>query len=161
VQIPVSYNGRGTVLQVSQDGTNFLSTGQLTKIEPGGSKQKIVDATDLGAAQLGFTTPLAVQVESGELACEGVLNPQDPVTQLLGQLHGSLALASFLVTLSDNLTSYYFQGYVSDWKPFSVALGKMLRISWKLRIVGALCATTDSAFQPNAFQPQAFQIVQV
>jgi hypothetical protein len=149
------------VLQVSQDGVTFQATPQLTKIEPGGSKQKIVDATDLGAAQLGFTIPLAVQVESGDLSCEGVLNPQDAVTGLLGQLHASLALATFIVTLSDDVTSYLFQAYVSDWKPFSVALGKMLRVSWKLRIVGAFYATVDSGFQPNAFQPDAFQIVQL
>lgn len=157
-QVPQSYNGRGTVLQVSQDGTNFLSAGQLTKIEPGGSKQKIVDATDLGAALLGFTMPLAVQIESGEFACEGVLNPQDPATQLLGSLHGSMTLASFLVTLSDNASGYYFQAYVSDWKPFSAAVGKMLRCTWKLRIAGALYAFAQSAFQPGAFQQGAFQI---
>jgi len=153
---PVGYQGRGTIVQVSADGQTFSEATQLTKFAPGGSKQKLVDNTNFNTPP-GFVSRLATIVDSGEISCEGIYSG-DASYQTLQQMHGNRTLGYFIVTLTD-LSVYFFQGYVSEFMPYTAAVGKMLRYSWKLAIVGGVTAP-GSAFQPNAFQPGGFQINQ-
>lgn len=151
----VWYTGRGTVLSYSLDGQTWVALPQLQQFEPSGSKQTMVDQTNL-QTQGNFTQPQAVQVDAGEVSFSGVYGGQ--IQQLLlGQYHGSMTLLYWQAQLVDG-TFYTFQAFVSEFKPYSVKWNKTYGFSGKLRIVGGM-ESPLSAFQPNAFDPNAFQVV--
>jgi hypothetical protein len=131
---PVSYVGRGTQLLYSLDGVTYIPVAQLRHFESGGSKQNLVDQTNLRAPD-NFTYPLPVQVDSGDIDFGGVLNPEDPSYLALAEFHGSMTLVYFQVIFLDGTTDS-FQAYVSEFKPFGVAWNKLLDWSGKLRLVG-------------------------
>jgi hypothetical protein len=124
---------------VSTDGgTDYTPLVQLQRIEPGGSKQTVIDQTNLTTP--GNTTqPYPVQVDSGEWDCEGLLNPSDTVTLSLAALHASCTIADFKVVMPDEDESIYtFQAMVSEFKPLSIKANKLIGYSFKLRVVGGV-----------------------
>jgi hypothetical protein len=116
----------------------------------------MVDQTNLQTSG-NFTTPMAVQIDAGEIDFAGVLNDNDPTYLALGQYHGSMTLLYWQVQLVDG-TVFTFAAYISEFKPFSVKFNKANGWSGKLRLVGGM-ESPLSAFQPNAFDPNAFQVV--
>lgn len=71
---------------------------QLRTITPSGKKTEIIDQTNLltpGSAKV----KLAVQVDAGSVAYDGVLNPTDPGLNLLSSLQDGLTLAMFRILL--------------------------------------------------------------
>jgi hypothetical protein len=154
---PVGYNGRGTILQYSVDGQTWVLVPQIQQFEPAGSKQTMVDQTNLSTPG-NFTQPQAVQVDSGEIEFSGIYAPLSGQL-LLGQYHGALTLLFWQAQLTDG--SYYtFQAYVSEFKPFGVKVNKLNTWSGKLRLVGGM-ESPLSAFEPAAFDPHAFQVVEI
>lgn len=155
--VPVGYAGRGTRLQYSLDGITYMPVAQLQQFEPTGSRQAMVDQTNLSTPGT-FTQPYPVQVDAGEIDFSGVLNPADLSYLVLGQLHGSKTLAYWRAALIDGVTFFSFQAYVSEFKPFSVKWNKIYGWSGKLRIVGGM-ESPFSAFQPDAFDNSDFEVV--
>jgi hypothetical protein len=133
----------GSILQYSLDNTTFTKVAQLKSIKPAGSKQTIVDQTNILTA-LPFTALLAARVDSGEIDIEGVLDPANGTQLGLGQLHANLTLAWWKILLSDG-TQWSFQGLVSGFKPFEVDVAKAIIFAAKLRISGALTGPLGSA----------------
>lgn len=154
--IPIAYAGRGTKLLYSLDNQNFTPVPQIQQFEPSGSKQTMVDQTNLSTAG-NFTTPQAVEVDAGEIDFSGILNPQDPVYLALGSFHGAMTRVYWRAQLTDG-SVFSFQAYVSEFKPFSAKKDKLYTWSGKLRLVGGM-ESPASAFQPDAFDPAAFQVV--
>jgi hypothetical protein len=152
---PVSYAGRGTQLLWSTDGVTYLPMPQLDSFDAAGSKQIMVDQTNLATVG-NYTTPRAVQIDAGEFDFSGVLNPEDPWQQNLQNFHANLTLAWWQVVLLDGST-FNFQAYVSEYRQFQIRVTKRIRFSGKLRVVGGLIAKYVG-FQPNAFQNSSFQI---
>jgi len=128
---------------MSASGTTFTPVAQLKSIVPQGSKQTIVDQTNVLTPD-NFDRPLAVLVTGGEIEIEGVLDPQNTGILQLGTAHASLALYSFQLVLSDG-TEYTFQGLVSEYVPFSVTYDKYIGFTAKIRISGALTGPAGQA----------------
>ena len=153
---PIGYAGRGTQLKYSLDGITYSTIDQLQQFEPTGSKQAMVDQTNLSSPD-SFTYPYPAQIDAGEIDFSGALNPKNLSYLVLGQLHGQKTLAFFQAILIDG-SAFSFQAYVSEFKPFSVKWNKAYGWSGKLRIVGGM-TSPFSAFQPNAFDNAAFEVV--
>jgi hypothetical protein len=132
--IPISYVGRGTQLLYSLDGSTYVGLTQLRQFESSGSKQTLVDQTNLRQSD-SFTYPLPVLIDSGEIDFAGALNPQDPTYLALEQFHGGLTLVFWKVIFVDG-SSVTFKAFVSEFKPFGVAWNKILNWSGKLRLAG-------------------------
>lgn len=128
--------GYGSKLYYSTDDVTWISIAQLKKFSPVGSKQNMVDQTNLRSPG-AFTQPLAAQVDTGELEIEGVYKSGDSSQLTLGQLHAQLTLTYFKVVLSD-ATAWTFQGFVSEFKPWDVEYNKHIPFSAKLRVAGAI-----------------------
>lgn len=135
--------GAGSALQYSLDNTTFTKVAQLRKFAPAGSKQTMVDQTNI-LTPVPFTAPLAVRVDSGELDLDGILDPANGSQLALGQLHANLTLAWWKVILSDG-TPWTFQALVSEFLPFQVDVGKAITFTAKLRISGGLTGPLGSA----------------
>lgn len=155
MSIPIAYIGRGTQLLYSLDNFNFTPVPQIQQFEPTGSKQTMVDQTNLSTPGY-FTQPQAVQVDAGEIDFAGILNPQDPVYLALGTFHGANTLLYWRARLTDG-SVFSFQAFVSEFQAFSAKWNKLYTWKGKLRIVGGL-ESPASAFQPDAFDPAAFQV---
>jgi len=153
-------SGYGSQLSMSTDGVNFTQVVQLQRIEPGGSRQTMVDQTNLRTVG-NFTTPLAVQVDGGEVDMTGVFS-SDISQLLLGQYHGSLTPLFFrlkLAPIAGSPPTYYsFQAFVSEFKSWAVVYNKFIPFSAKLRLIGGM-ESALSGFQPNGFDPNGFQVV--
>ena len=134
--IPTGYSGRGTLLSYSADNVTFTSLGQLQQFEHGGSKQTIVDQTNITTPE-NFTRALAVRVDAGEFDLTGVLNPQDPTYLALEQFHVANTLVYWKARLVDG-SSFTFQAFVSEFKAFSAKVMKIYTWSAKLRLSGGL-----------------------
>ena len=133
--IPITYIGRGSQLLYSPDGgTTYIPVTQLRQFDSGGSKQTLIDQTNLRTAD-AFTHSLPVLVDSGEIDFSGVLNPEDLSYLALAQFHGSLTLVMWKVVFVDG-TALTFTASVSEFKPFGVAWNKLLDWSGKLRLSG-------------------------
>jgi hypothetical protein len=150
---PIAYSGRGTQLLYSLDDVTFTPVGQLQQFEPSGSKQVIVDQTNLSSPG-NFTESAAVQIDAGEIDFSGVLNPGDLTYLTLGQLHGNLTLAYWRAQLVDG-SIFGFQASVSEFKPFTAKWDKLYTFSGKLRLSGGMSSPIGT-FQPSSFDPLAF-----
>jgi hypothetical protein len=130
-----AYVGRGSKLYSSPDGITYTAIAQLKSFKPAGSKQNMVDQTNLRTPD-NFTRPLAAQVDSGEIEIAGVYSA-DATQFNLGQLHGQMTLAYFKATLTDG-SIWLAQAYVSEWVPWEVVYNKFIPFSGKLRIAGGI-----------------------
>lgn len=139
-----AYPGYGAKLQTTTDGTDYFSIAQLQKILPSGSKQTTTDQTNLLTPD-NFERPLAVLIDGGQIDIAGVLDPQNGSQLSLGTLHANLTLASWKLLLSDGVTTYSFNAYVSEYVPFTVQLSKALGFSAKLTVVGAMTGPAGAA----------------
>ena len=128
---------------MSGDNVRFTPVAQLKSFIPQGSKQTIVDQTNILTPD-DFTRPLAVRVDSGELELVGILDPKNTGVLQLGTAHVTLAISYFKAVLSDG-TEYDFQGLVSEYIPFSVAYNKAIGFSARIRISGALSGPAGNA----------------
>lgn len=135
--------GAGSALQYSLDNSTFTKVAQLRKFAPTGSKQTMVDQTNI-LTPVPFTAPLPVRVDSGELDLEGILDPANGSQLALGQLHANLTIAWWKVILSDG-TPWTFQAAVSEFLPFQVDVGKAITFTARLRISGGLNGPLGSA----------------
>lgn len=136
--------GYGSQLSYSTNGTSYTQVAQLKKIMPRGSKQMIVDQTNLLTTGNG-DAPLAARFSSGELELEGVLSPQNASQLALGTYHASLTLLYWKVLLSDGVTTWTFQGYLSEFVPFTIDVAKAMGFSAKIRVWGALTGPGGTA----------------
>lgn len=138
-----AYPGYGSSLASSPNGSAYTTIAQLKKFAPVGSKQTMVDQTNI-TTPLPFTQPYAARVDSGEFELSGVLNPSEATALNLGTLHAGLTLAYFQVTLTDG-SVYTFQAFVSEYVPFDVTYNKMIGFSAKLRVQGAITGPAGAA----------------
>jgi hypothetical protein len=149
---PQAYCGRGTVLSYSPDAVTWTPVPQIQQFEPTGSKQTIIDQTNLSSPG-NFTQPYAVQVDSGEIDFSGIYS--GAIAQLLlGAYHASLTLLNWQAQLVDG-SFYTFQAFVSEFKPFAAKFNKLYTWSGKLRIVGGMQSPL-STFQAGVFDPLVF-----
>jgi len=131
--------GFGSKLQF-QNGSAWITVAQLRKLAPtgDGSKQNMLDQTNILTAG-NACAPLPGRVNAGELDLDGVLNPQDSSQLTLGQLHYAGTLVSWRVLLSDGITVWSFQGFVSTYKPFDdITVAKAVAFAARLRLWGPL-----------------------
>lgn len=135
--------GYGSKFFMSADNVNFTPIAQLKSFAPQGSKQTIVDQTNILTPD-NFMRPLAVRVDSGDIDLEGVLDPANTGILQLGTAHASLNLYYFKAVLTDG-TEYDFQGLVSDYVPFKVTYNKYIAFSAKIRVSGALTGPAGNA----------------
>ena len=133
----IAYPGVGSKLLCSTDGTHFTTIAQLRKFSPSGSKQMIVDQTNILTAG-NSDAPLAARFSSGEFSMDGVLNPQDGSQIQLGEFHAALTLLYWKVLLADGITVWTFQGFLSEFVTFTVEVAKAMAFSAKIRVWGAL-----------------------
>jgi hypothetical protein len=133
----------GSKFLASTDNVHFWAIAQLQRFVPSGSKQTIVDQTNILTPD-NFTRSLAVRVDSGEIDMVGILDPQNPNILQLGQLHANLTLAFFKIVLTDG-TTYTFQGFVAEYVPFSVDHKKALGFTCKVRVSGAYSGPLGNA----------------
>ena len=152
---PTGYAGRGSRLEYSTDNLNFTNVAQIQQFESTGSKQTRVDQTNL-LTPGPFTQDIPVQIDSGDFDFAGVLNPQDATYLALLHHHYAMTLLYWRVVLMDG-TKFFFQAYVSEFKPFSVKWNKVNGWTGKLRVNGVIEGPL-TVFDPNAFDPSAFQI---
>jgi hypothetical protein len=134
----------GTRLQMSTDNVHFTTVAQLRKITPQGSKQTIVDQTNILTAG-NSDAPLAVRYTSGEIDLDGVLSPQNSSQLTLGQLHAALTLVYWQALFPDGITVWTWQGFVSEYKPFDIDVMKAMLFSAKIRIWGAFTGPLGTA----------------
>lgn len=127
--------GYGSKLFMSADNVHWTPVAQLKSITSQGSKQTVVDQTNVLTPD-NFTRPLPVRVDSGELELAGVLDPQNTGITQLGTAHAALAIYYFQLQLTDG-TTYTFQGLVSEYVPFTVAVAKAMGFTAKIRVSGA------------------------
>src|ERR1700733_7757009 len=98
---PQGYRGRGTVLSFSPDAVTWTPVPQLQQFEPEGSKQAMVDQTNLSSPG-NFTQPYAVQVDAGEFSFSGIYGGATATAQvLLGSYHASMTLLYWQAVLLD------------------------------------------------------------
>lgn len=131
-----AHPGYGSKLALSVDGVTYVNVAQLQRFAPAGSRQTIVDQTNISTPD-NFARALAVRVDPGELDMAGVLDPSNAGIVQLGTFHASMALAYCKVTLSDG-SVFTFQGYVSEYVPFTVSFDKVLAFTGKLRVSGGI-----------------------
>jgi hypothetical protein len=130
-----AYLGYGSKLYYSLDGITYAIIAQLTKFAPAGSKQTMADQTNLRSTG-PFTQPYAVQVDTGEISIEGIYSG-DATQSALAQLHGQTELGYFKAVLTDS-TTWLFQAFVSEYKPWDVTYNKAIAFSGKLRVAGGM-----------------------
>jgi hypothetical protein len=137
--------GAGSKLFMSSTGAtgSFVPVAQLKTFAPKGSKQTIVDQTNISTPD-NFSRKMAVRIDSGELNLDGVLDPANTSILQLGTAHASMALYFFWAVLSDG-TQYTFQGLVSEYVPFSVSYSKAMLFSATITISGALTGPAGAA----------------
>ena len=153
----IAYPGYGSSLSMSPDGGNtFTRIAQLKSFEPQGSKTILVDSSSITDPD-NFTRPLAVRIEAGEIALDGVLIPSNASQLSLGSAQAELELNTFLIVLTDG-TQYIFQAYVTEYIPFKVKVKNAITFSAKLTVVGAglFQPLLSGGFDPTAFDPNAF-----
>ena len=106
---PIARSSRGASLQVSTDGgVTWIAVAQLRTVTPSGKRTEIIDQTNLstpGTAKI----KLAAQVDSGDVAYDGVLFPTDAGLNLLSSLQDALTLANFRIVLPVDAAMHYLQ----------------------------------------------------
>lgn len=136
--------GVGSKLSFSLDGVHYTSVAQVRKFQGPQSKQVFVDQTNILTAGNG-DAPLPVRYSSGEAQLDGVLSSQNSSQLTLGQLHASLTLVYWQLLLSDGVTVWSWQGYVSEFKPFDIDTMKVVMFLAKIRVQGALTGPLGTA----------------
>jgi hypothetical protein len=134
----------GSKLSYSTDGVHYTTVAQLRKFSLQGSKQTIVDQTNILSAG-NASAPLAVRFDSGEASMDGVLSPADGTQLALGTYHASLTLLFWKLVLSDGVTTWTFQGFLSEFVPWLLDIAKAVTFSAKIRISGALTGPAGTA----------------
>jgi hypothetical protein len=129
--------GFGSKLSYTLDGTDYTTIAQLQRIVPAGSKQQMVDRTNILTAD-NFTRRLPVRVECDELDLAGVCSPQDGSQLSLGSLHAALLIVAWKILLSDNATFYTFSAAVSSYVPFELVYNKFVPFKAKLALIGGI-----------------------
>jgi hypothetical protein len=129
--------GYGSKLSCSLDGSTYTAVAQLRKITPQGSKQTVVDQTNILTPGNG-AAPLAARFDSGEINLEGVLAPADGSQIELGTVHANLTLAWWKLLLSDGITVWTWRGFLSEFVPFTIEVAKAMGFTAKIRVQGAL-----------------------
>lgn len=129
--------GFGSKLLVSTDGIDFSTIAQLQRIVPAGSKQQMVDRTNILTSD-NFARRLPVRIECDELDLAGVVKPQDGSQLSLGTLHANLQIVNWKILLSDNVTFYTFLASVSSYVPFEIVFNKFVPFKAKLAVTGGL-----------------------
>lgn len=142
--IAVATYGSKLGFNASSSSGPFTTVAQLRKAAPQGSKQTIVDQTNILTAGNG-DAPIAVRFAGGEIDISGVLSPQDGSQLTLGQLHANLTLAWWQLLLADGMTVWTFQGYVSEYVPWALDINKAVVFSAKIRISGAFTGPAGTA----------------
>ena len=105
--IPIGRSSRGASLQVSTDGgVTWIAVAQLRTITPSGKRTEILDQTNLSTAGTA-KVKLAVQVDAGNVAYDGVLFPTDFGLNLLSSLQDALTLATFRIVLPVDAVQIY------------------------------------------------------
>jgi hypothetical protein len=136
--------GYGSKLFMSTTNSNFTPVAQLQRFAPSTvSKQTEVDRTNVLTPD-NFARPFPVRVDSGDLELVGILDPANTQILQLGQAHAALTLCYFMIVLTDG-TQYTFQGYVSEYSPFSVSYNKAIGFSAKIRVAGGFTGPMGSA----------------
>jgi hypothetical protein len=135
--------GYGSKLFMSADNVHFSPVAQLRSIAPQGSRQTTADQTNILTVD-NFSRPIAVRVDSGDIALEGVLDPDSINILQLGTAHASLALYYFQLVLPDG-TQYSFQGLVIEYVPFTIAVAKAIGFTAKIRVSGAYTGPAGNA----------------
>lgn len=133
----IAIAGFGSKLSLTQDGTDYTTVAQLQRITPAGSKQQMVDRTNILTPD-NFTRRLPVRVECDELDLAGVLSPQDGSQLLLGSLHASLQVVAWKLLLADGMTYYTFSGSVSEFVPWQIVYNKFVPFKAKLALIGGM-----------------------
>ena len=134
----------GSKLSFSLDNVHFTQVAQLRKFKGPQSKQMIVDQTNILTAG-NSDAPLAARFSSGEAEMDGVAKPQSSSQLTLGQLHANLTLVYWQMLLSDGITIWSWQGYVSEYLPFDLDVMKAVVFSGKIRVWGALTGPLGTA----------------
>jgi hypothetical protein len=129
--------GVGSRLSFSLNGVTYTSLAQIRKFQGPQSKQTIVDQTNILTPGNG-DAPLAARFSSGEAQIDGVVIPQNSSQLTLGQLHANLTLAWWQLLLADGVTVWKWQGFVSEYLPFTLDTMKATLFSAKIRVWGAL-----------------------
>lgn len=133
----VAIVGAGSKLSYSFDDITFTLVAQLQRFKPGGSKQSMIDQTNL-LTTMPFVQPQATRVDSGDADLAGVLYPGNASQQALGTIHANRDLVWWKLLLNDGVTVYLFQGFVSELKPFDIDVAKFVPFTAKLRWVGEI-----------------------
>ena len=135
--------GYGSKFFMSSDNVHFAPVAQLKNFVPQGSKQTIVDQTNVLTPD-NFTRPMAVRIDSGDIDLTGILDASNTGILQLGIAHASLALYYFQIVLTDG-TQYTFQGLVSEYVPFDVTYNKAIGFRARIRISGGLTGPAGAA----------------
>lgn len=122
----------------------FLKIAQLRSVKPAGSKQIMLDQTNILTPGNG-DAPLPARYASGEISLDGVVSPQDSSQLTLGQLHANLTQAWWQLLLADGITLWTFQGSVSEYVPWSLDVNKAVVFSAKIRIIGGFTSPLGTA----------------
>lgn len=139
-----AFPGYGSKLSYSIDGTHYTTVAQLRKVMPQGSKQTIVDQTNILTAG-NSAAPLASRFDSGEISLEGVLSPGDGSQLQLGAMHAGLTLVYWKLLLADGIATWSFQGFLSEFVPFTVDVAKAMGFTAKIRVWGVLTGPAGAA----------------
>jgi hypothetical protein len=134
----------GSKLSFSLDNVHFTAVAQLRKFKGPQSKQMIVDQTNISTAG-NSDAPLAARYSSGTVEMDGVVNPQDSSQLTLGQLHANLTNCYWKLLESDGITTWTWQGTVSEYLPFDLDVAKAIAFSAKIRVWGALTGPLGAA----------------
>jgi hypothetical protein len=140
----IAYPGYGSKLSCSLDGSTYTEVAQLRKVTPQGSKQTMVDQTNILTAG-NVTQPLAARYDTGEISIEGVLSPADSSQLELGTMHANLTLAWWKLLLSDGVTTWTWRGFLSEFVPFTIEVAKAMGFTGKIRVQGALTGPAGAA----------------
>jgi hypothetical protein len=134
----------GSHLSYSTDGVHYTTVAQIRKLTPQASKQTIVDQTNI-LTPGNAAAPLAARFDSGEIQIDGVLSPEDSSQLALGTLHAALTLVYWKLLLSDGVSTWTWQGFVSEYVPWVLDVAKAVVFTAKIRVSGVLTGPAGAA----------------
>jgi hypothetical protein len=131
----VAYIGRGCHFQIQVAGT-YTSVAQLQKFSFSGIKLVFDDVTNIDSPS-SYKEVLPVLIDPGDVALEGIFNPEDATqTDLLTACQG-LTLSNFKIVLSNaQATTLTFAGYVAEYAPAQVETTKAITFTAKIQVTG-------------------------
>lgn len=133
---PVSYRGRGSVIQLSPDGVTYTALPQLDKFDHSGGDVTKVETTCLDSPGTGkFWQP--VDTDHKDWDFSGILDPQNLAIQQAAVYFQTMALIYFKVTLPDSpATIFAGQCYMASFKLLNADVKDTLKFAGKLLIQG-------------------------